>query len=486
MRRILSLLIFLSLLGGGFWLFKTAWNPKSPAKPPNVLFIVIDDLNRQVGFLGDDSAVTPSLDALARSSVVFEHAYAQAPLCNPSRTSFLTGTYPHTTGIYGLSPNFWDLDEFEPLLTLPLHFRNAGYTTRSMGKVFHTASHEPSFDHILRGWFGAFGPFPTTPLNLGSDGAINRYYDWGPWQTESETPDYQLATKAARFIEDADELDKPFFLAVGFFRPHTPLFAPQEFFDLHQGVEKRSPAPGDAELPGVPAFGKKLVSYFGRQKFNNYLMEKDQGAGFLQAYRAAVSLVDKQVGRVMHALAQSGELENTIVVLLGDHGVQNGEKNLWFKRTLWEASTHVPMMISVPGESASRIQMPVGLIDIFPTLSELLGLPVPEQLQGHSLLPWMTGELSQEQPREPVLSVHGPGNFALRDSRWRYIRYAEGSEELYDHQVDEGEHTNLVMSEAPSEDSRAALERLRTLIPDTFREFAPGTEGFASGAYPGK
>ena len=296
MRRFLLLLTLLLLFGAGFLLIKPAWDVVGTTKPPNALLIVVDDLDRQVGFLGDRSAVTPSMDALAEVSVVFEYAYTQAPLCNPSRTSFLTGTYPHNTGIYGLAPNFWDVDEIAPLLALPGHFRNAGYQAGSMGKIFHTSTHELSFDHVQRGWFGAFGPFPPKPLNLDPERSFNRYYDWGPWQREEETPHYKLATVATRFIEDAGEMDMPFFLAVGFFRPHAPLFAPQEFFDLHPLSGVQAMESEDDQLPGVPAYDKKLVSYFGQQDFNAYLMEEDRARGFLQAYRASVRLIDKQVG----------------------------------------------------------------------------------------------------------------------------------------------------------------------------------------------
>jgi choline-sulfatase len=459
--------------------------PVQASKPLNVLFIIVDDLSRQVGFLGDESASTPSMDTLAQSSIVFENAFAQAPLCNPSRVSFLTGVYPHYTGIYGLKPNFWELEEYADLLTLPQHFRKNGYHTGSVGKVLHHERHSPSFD-LVEGWFGAFGPFPPEPLNLEPNSQFSKYFDWGPLLDETETADYQVASAAMEYIRSAPYGDSPFFLAVGFFRPHVPLYAPQEYFDLHPISSVQVPVTERSTIEEIGDFAKQLISYNSGQKFNTYLQDQDRARGFLQAYRASVSLTDSQVGRVLGELEESGHADETIVVMIGDHGVQNGAKNLWFKRTLWEQTAGVPMLISIPGVVPRRIDMPVGLVDLFPTLSEIAGLPAPDQLQGISLVPWIEApDGVYGRVREPVLTVHGPGNVSIRDGRWRYIRYADGSEELYDHWQDTIESVNLVADDQDPE-IQNALESLRYSIPEVFSDFAPGTEGMSSAAYPGR
>ncbi len=420
-------------------------------KPLNILFILIDDLNADVGFLGSSRAVTPNLDDLAGRSLVFERAYAQAPLCNPSRTSLMTGTYPHFTGIYGLKPNFWEVPELAGLNTLPGYFRQAGYYTGAVGKVFHTAAHADSFDVDRKGWFGAFGPFPPEPLRPDTGEKFHPYYDWGPWLEEEETADYKLATAAIDMLREAQEQDSPFFLTVGFFRPHNPRYAPQEFFDMHPLEEVAAPPREVDATITIPEFGRKLVSYDSRQRFNRYLRSTGGDREYIQAYRASISLVDRQVGRLLDLLEDTGLIENTLVVLASDHGVQNGEKNLWLKRTLWEASNRVPLLISSPYTATGSVMMPVGLIDIFPTLVELARLENLPQLQGESLAPWLdiSNRLERED-RAPVLSEHGPGNFSLRSRNWRYIRYQDGSEELYNHQEDSGETNNLVLS-APSD-----------------------------------
>ncbi len=480
MWRLLAEVVFASLLLGML-------APVAHATParPNILLILIDDLNDDVGFLGSESAVTPHLDALASQGVVFDRAYAQAPLCNPSRVSLLTGTYPSSTGTYGLKPDFWEVPALAQLQTLPEYFRRAGYRTGMVGKVFHQQFHEPSFDDVIRGWFGAFGPFPPTSLEPGLGERFNPYFDWGPWQKEQDTPDYKVGDAASRMLLEATG-QAPFFLSVGFFRPHNPRFAPQPFFDLHP-LEGISVPPPETDLEQqVPAFGQTLVSYRRRQKFNAFMRGGDRGQRSLQAYRAAVSLVDQQIGRLLDTLEASGAAGQTIVVVASDHGVQNGEKNLWFKRTLWEGSTRVPLVIALPGAAPRRVQSPVGLIDLFPTLTELAGIKGPGQLEGVSLAPWLLSDQWKSLDDRPaVLTVHGPGNFALRSRHFRYIRYADGTEELYDHRQDTQELKNLVALASTDARLSRQLELFRQQLPEAV-DFVPGTTGMSSRAYPGR
>ncbi|QHI68834.1 sulfatase [Tichowtungia aerotolerans] len=446
---------------------------------PNVLFIAVDDLNTEVGFLGDAHAKTPNMDRLAEQSVVFRRAYCQSPICGPSRNSLLTGRYPHHTGLYSLDPMFRDVEALEDVVSLPQHFRKNGYWSATVGKIYHSKPDPESFD-TNHGWMGAFGPFPEKTIHLDSELPVHPYYDWGAFLEDEETADYKVAQSACGFIEKAAKTDQPFFISVGFFRPHCPMYAPQKWFDLHP-LEDIVPLPDQsADLKDIPAYGKKLIRYFGRQDYNRFLRENNRAASFLQAYRACVSFTDHCIGQVLDALEKSGQADNTIVVLFGDHGVQNGKKNLWYKRTLWEASTQVPLLIKPAGNSVLQtVQTPVGLIDIYPTLCELAGLEQPAGLEGTSLAGLMRGE---KQVRAPVLSVFGPDNFALRSDRWRYIRYADGAEELYDHRNDPDERTNLALNP----ENASVLDEFRPQVPKHSEPFAPGSSGLGSGAFPGK
>lgn len=452
----------------------------TPARP-NVLFIVIDDLNTDVGFLGDTHAGTPCMDKLAGKSVVFENAHCQAPICGPSRNSFLTGKYPHHTGLYGLEPMFREVDDLKGITTLPQYFRENGYTSTGIGKIFHTKPDGKSFDKTF-GWFGAFGPFPPQPIHPDKDLHVHTYYDWGPYLEDPETADYKVAETAVQCLKEAASSEKPFFLSVGFFRPHCPLYAPQHWFDIHP-LDSIAPAKdGTEDMADISPYAMKLVSYGAIRKFSQWLLQDNRSAGFLQAHRACVSLTDHCVGMVWDALVQAGLEKNTIVVLLSDQGVQNGKKNLWFKRTLWEATTRVPLLIRTPQQDREqKIRTPVGLIDLYPTLCELAGLPVPAGLDGLSLLPLMQGRADATN-RPPALTTYGPGNSSLRDDRWRYIHYADGSEELYDHSTDPEERNNL----ASSPESASVIKRLKPFLPNEYKDFAPGTAGLGSGAFPDK
>jgi arylsulfatase A-like enzyme len=447
------------------------------ADRPNVLFMMVDDLNTDVGFLGDMDAKTPHLDRLAEQGTVFKNAHCAAPICGPSRNSLLTGIYPHKTGLYGLDPLFREVDDLKNLVALPQLFRENGYSAPCVGKIYHTKPDPESFDKFY-GWFGAFGPFPENPIHLDPDLPVHPYYDWGPFLTEPETADAQVAQTAVRLIKKAAETEQPFFLSVGFFRPHCPLYAPQEWFDKHP-LDTIEPATDQSDdLADIPAYAKKLVNYQERQTYSKWLRD-GHSASFLQAYRACVSFSDHCAGKVLAALEETGLADNTIVVLCGDHGVHNGRKNLWYKRTLWNASTQVALVIKAPGRRPRRIQTAVGLIDIYPTLCELAGLEPPQPLDGRSLVNLMDGE---KETRPPALTSHGPGNFSLQDERWHYIRYADGSEELYDRSADPQERTNLA-GEPESED---IIARFAPFVPETSEPFAPGSAGLASPAFPGK
>jgi arylsulfatase A-like enzyme len=447
---------------------------------PNVLFIVVDDLNTEVGFLGDPHAITPNMDRLAAQSTVFENAHCQAPICGPSRNSFLTGKYPHHTGLYGLDPLFRDVPALATLTSLPQHFRGNGYESFCVGKIYHQKADPESFDKNF-GWFGAFGPFPEKTINLDPDLPVHPYYDWGPFLEEPETADFNVAQTTARLIRESASAKKPFFIATGFFRPHCPLYAPQKWFDLHPIDQISSVTNQSDDVEDIPPYGRRLVSYYSRQNYSEWLLEGERSASFLQAYRACVSFTDHCLGIVLDALKESGLEDNTIVVFLGDQGVQNGQKNLWYKRTLWSKTTRVPLLIKMQGEKERRIKAPVGLIDIFPTLCDLSGLAQPEGLDGLSLAGLIDGKAGAEN-RPPVITSHGPGNFSLCDERWCYIRYADGSQELYDHLNDPEERKNL----AANPEYKSVIEKFTPFVPEASVPFVPGCSGLASDAFPGK
>ena len=446
---------------------------------PNVLFIVIDDLNAQVGFLGDSSAKTPNMDGLAGEATVFTRAYCQEPICNPSRTSFLTGRYPHSTGIYGLSPYFWEVPELENVKSLPQYFRENGYFSVGVGKIFHGPVHEESFDRY-DGWFDGYGPQPDNPIHLDPDLPVHPFYDWGAFLELGETTDFRIAEAACQTIRERVGGEKPFFLSVGIIRPHAPLYAPQEFFDQHPLGEISSVENQSQDVEDISPYALKLVNYSKRQLYSDWLREKGYTDDFLQAYEASVSLADHCVGMVLKTLEESGFADNTIVIITGDHGIQNGAKNIWYKRTLWEKSIRVPLLIKIPGKRMQIVDTPVGLIDIYPTLCDLADLEPQEDLEGVSLEDILNHKALN---RPPVLSVHGPGNYSLRHEHWHYIRYADGSEELYDLRSDPEEHDNLAFRDI-TKSNLQVIEKLRSSLPAKSAPFVPGTSGFWSDAFP--
>jgi len=448
---------------------------------PNILFIVVDDLNDEVGFLGDTHAITPNMDRLAAQSAVFENTHCQAPICGPSRNSFLTGKHPHNTGLYGLDPMFRDVPELSDRIALPQNFRQQGYTSIGVGKVFHSKPDPLSFDNKNPGWFGGYGPFPDKPIRRDPDQGFHQFFDWGPYLEDVETADHKIAEYAIRQIEEAARKQTPYFLAVGFFRPHTPLYAPKKWFDLHP-LEAIAPVPDQSnDLTDLPAYALKLVNLDREQKWHQWLHTMNYTAEFLQAYRACVSYTDHNIGKLLDALDKTGLDKNTIVVMAGDQGMQNGSKNLWWKRTLWEQTTRVPLLIKVPGQPHRRIKSPVGLVDLYPTLCKLAGLSAPADLDGLSLVDLMKGSPGAEN-RPPAVISHGPGNFAVRDLRWNYIHYTDGSEELYDHDTDPAERHNL----AANAESAVVIARLKRFVPEKWADFAPGTKGFDCSQFPGK
>lgn len=423
----------------------SAHGAEQPARP-NVLFIAIDDQNDWIGtYGGHPLAHTPHLDALARRGTVFLNAHCQAPLCNPSRTSLMLGLRSTTTGIYGLAPWFRHLPEWQDRVTLPQHFKAQGYRTLTSGKIYHGGIGGP--DQQLRefdlwGPAGGIGVKPDGKLIPPTPGGNHPLMDWGVFPHRDEDKgDYQVASWTIQQIKAAPK-DQPFFLAAGFFLPHVPCYATQRWFDLYPDDDSVLPPVHPQDRQDTPRFSWYLHWDLPEPRLQ-WLQENHQWRNLVRSYLACTSFVDAQIGRILEAVEAAGLAEKTIVVIWGDHGWHLGEKAISGKNTLWERSTRVPLIFAGPGITpGGRSTQPAELLDIYPTLLELCSLPPRDDLEGISLMPQLLDAATPR--RRPAITSHNQGNHAIRSERWRYIRYADGSEELYDMQQDPHEWNNLV------------------------------------------
>jgi arylsulfatase A-like enzyme len=419
------------------------------AERPNILMIAIDDQNDWIGSLGGHPQVkTPHLDALAARGTNFTNAHCQAPLCNPSRASLLTGLRPSTTGIHGLSPGVREVEALKNHVTLPQTLKQAGYFSFTCGKIYHDGSLKPQemaaeFDEWGKSAGKAKPPQPIAKLNLaGRHPAM----DWGVFpEHDEDTPDWKIADAAIAKMQTVGK-EKPWFIAAGFRLPHVPCYAPQKWFDLYPEATLQMPPVKDDDRADLPKFADYLHWKLPEPRLKS-LQELNEWKPLVRAYLASVSYMDSQVGRLMQALEASGALENTIVVVWGDHGWHLGEKAITGKNTLWERSTKVPLIWAGPGITAkAKCSQPAELLDVFPTLLELLKLPKRDDLEGHSLVPQLKNAASARE--WPAITTHNQGNHSIRSQDWRYIRYADGSEELYDEKADPNEWNNLATDPA--------------------------------------
>ncbi len=408
---------------------------------PNVLFISFDDLNHYVGFLDRaPNAITPHFNRLAERCTVFERAYCQAPICNPSRASLMSGLRPSTTGVYNNRQPLRFSETGKNCVTLPQYFRQNGYLTTGSGKVYHGKFPDPmSWDSYVPSLFNqshsGAGP-DHHPVN-GMAGMGN--LDWGPMDVADEDmQDYKAVSYCVEQL--GTRHDKPFFLTCGFKLPHLMWHAPRKYIEAYELNDLHLPETLANDLDDVPEIAQRWAN----QKPHARIVEAGQWKEAIRCYLACISFVDTQIGRLIDALDASAYAEDTAIVLWADHGWHLGEKSHWKKSTLWEEATRVPVLISAPGYSPGTCSKPVGLIDIYPTLIALCGLPAREELEGRSLVPLM--ENPDRNWPFPAITTHGRGNHAIRSDRWRYIRYADGSEELYDHRHDEMEWENMAHS----------------------------------------
>lgn len=415
----------------------------APARRPNVLLLFTDDMRAELGCYGTAGIKTPHIDALARRSVRFDRAYVQFPLCNPSRASLLTGRYPTATGVLGntefLGSRHPDWD------TLPMYFRKQGYTTLRTGKIFHGGYDDTA------AWHEGGEPRPLGNADRkGSTQDPKRSDSIVILEGDGETHgDYKSATRAIEYLRQHGKGDKPFFVACGFSKPHSPPTAPRKMFDLYD--VDQIPLPADfAARPTVPAgFPERSVPSRNGDLFIGRDASAKEAREFKRAYWASISFVDAQVGRVVAALDALGLRENTIVVFWGDHGYHLGEKGKWSKHnSLWEVGLRVPYMISAPGVSANgqTCARVVECLSMYPTLVDLCGLPPVAGHQTVSVAPLLRNPAAPWN--RPAISVCFQQKIlgrSVRTDRWHYADWDEGraGAMLIDSHNDPGEHTNL-------------------------------------------
>jgi len=438
---------------------------EKPATPLNVIFISIDDMNDWIEPLGGhQDAITPNMQELANRGITFTNAHTPAPACNPSRVALSTGLAPITTGVYANAhyPLRRVLPEAD---TIYQHFMREGYHVAGFGKLIHRD------DNRTETWseYDRSGgrPRPSPLPHHGSKALVNdiyRFFDWGPSDApESEWGEYKATSKAIDVMNR--DLDKPFFIAVGYRLPHLAWFAPRKYFKLYKANTLTLPEVPEDDLSDVPAETFDIEP----ENLRAHELVKEIEGGWqsaVHAYLATISFVDAQLGRLLEGLEQSRHRDNTVVVLWSDHGFHIGEKRRWRKFTLWEESTRVPLIMAGPEmiNPGSRSDTPVSLLDMYPTLIELTGISQKSNLDGLSLVPLLEAP-DAPLPREYVLSTTENGrDHSLRGKRWRYSSYHNGGEELYDHAVDSNEFNNLAADPKYADIKAAMAAELRTRL----------------------
>ncbi len=444
---------------------------------PNVLFISVDDLACTLGCYGDLIAKTPHIDRLAASGICFSRAYNQLPLCNPTRASVMTGLRPDTIKVYDLDRHF--RDEVPNVVTLSQAFKNQGYFAGRVGKIYHynvPASigtdgfdDPPSWDQTVNP-IGRDKKEEALITNLEPHRKISAALCWlAADGTDQEQTDGMIATEAIKLMKE--KKDEPFFLGVGFFRPHTPYIAPKKYFDMYPEDTLRLPyAPTDDrdDIPTAAFAHNCPVPHYNLKNEADLLKAT-------QAYYACVSFIDAQVGRLLNALDELNLADNTIVVFWSDHGYHLGEHNgIWQKRTLFEQSARAPLIIRAPGQKGNGTASPriVEFVDIYPTLTSLAKVESPAGLEGRDLSPLLKDPIAKWnglavtqvlRPADERLKNQVMG-CSVRTNRWRFTEWAEGKagEELYDHHNDPMEFNNLAIN--PDAQAIQVIKRLRPIL----------------------
>lgn len=449
---------------------------------PNILFISVDDLNDWIGCLGGHpQAQTPNLDRLAASGVLFTNAHCAAPACNPSRTAIMTGISPHKSGLYD---NRQQMRELLPDAELiPRYLSRHGYWSAGSGKILHYFIDAESWDEYFPRK-ETEDPFPRTlypkerPVSLPRGGPWQYVEtDWGALDATDE--EFGGDWLVSKWIGEqlARNHEQPFFLACGIYRPHEPWFVPRKYFEPFPLDSIQLPPGYKADdLDDLPPAGQKR----GPNRYFPHIRKHDQWKQGIQGYLASIAFADAMVGRVLDALNNGPNRDNTIVVLWSDHGWHLGEKEHWQKFTAWRVCTRVPLIIRVPQGSpglvsgttaGSTCDQPVNLLSLFPTLTQLAGLPVPEFCDGPSLIP-LLADLAAAWPHVSLTYLNRPDNYGVSGQRWRYIHYADGGEELYDTVSDRYEWNNL----AAQPQYKQQLVDLRALAPTDFVEYVAASD----------
>ena len=435
----------------------------------NVLFIAIDDLNNYVSILEDYPGIkTPNLDQFSKRSIVFQHAYCSSPVCNPSRISLLTGKSPVNTGLYELRHSYRNSEVAKNATLLPELFKENGYTTMWSGKIFHTGGKpeqtRPDKERMesmwddQRGHDGGYGPM-TTANNVTDTIIRPIWWDYQEWTgPDDDFPDVRNTELTIQRLQQ--DYDKPFFMALGYYRPHDPWTVPKRFFDLYPLDSVQLPNVFENDLDDLPEIGKEWAHHPLRL---TDLKDIKQWKPSVRAYLAAISFMDYNLGRVLTALKNSPYHKNTIVVLWSDNGFHLGEKHHFAKQALWEQCAHVLLMMHIPGmtENGGFRDQPVSLLDIYPTLVEACNLFQPSQkLDGASLLPIIKDKDFYRE--RPAITYYKYGSVSIRTNNWRYIRYFDGSVELYNEIDDPYEYYNL----ADKPDYQDVITKLEKWFPE--------------------
>lgn len=457
----------------------------------NVLFIAVDDLRPTLGCYGDKTAVTPNIDRLAKHGMVFNRAYCQQAVCNPSRASLLTGRRPDTIQVWDLRAHFRDARP--DVVTLPQYFKNNGYHTRSIGKVLHgsgpPAKDPPSWSQkALHDTTRDASTRYALPKNLAGKG-LKRDSNEAADVPDNTYIDGIVCDAAVIALRESKGRPQPFFLAVGFRKPHLPFCAPKKYWDLYKRED--IPPPVSVSHPeGAPELAvrswKELEGY--RDIPEDGLLSKEKVAELRHGYYACVSYVDALVGRLLDELERLELREKTVILLWGDHGFHLGEQGLWTKANNYELATRAPLILSVPGQPNAGVACDalVEFVDMYPTLVEACGMELPDGLEGISMMPlienparpWKRAVFSQ-YPRDRKRNRHnGRGDimgYALRTDRYRYVEWRDGktgtvvARELYDHRKDPGEMKNL----AAGPESPAVVEELSGMLEAGWRAALP-------------
>ena len=478
---------------------------RAQATPPNVLFIAVDDLNDWIGCLGGHPQThTPNMDRLAARGMLFANAHCAAPACNPSRAALFSGRWPQSTGVWSNSSPKIGGKKAGPVL-LPSAFQAAGYATVGTGKLLHGGG-GASESMLQRSYFPEqrWSPFAKdevkyTPDELPSKGTsdprhviqaawgeqivlpLNRMpsdrnphgndgesFDWGPFDIPDDLMgDTQITNWSIEQLEGG--FDKPFFLAVGYYRPHIPLWAPRKYFERWKDKKIQLPPTLENDLDDLSDVGRRWAIEAVTAGSHATTLRHGRWEEAVRGYLACITFVDHQIGRLLDVLDASPYADNTLIVMWSDHGWHLGEKQHWGKWTGWERSTRVPLIIVPPKSRAARFdtpgtvcRQPVSLIDLYPTLTQLCGVDAPPDLAGTALTPLLKN--AKSDTGRIVLTTFDRGNLSMRTATWRYVRYDDGSEELYNLEDDPHEWDNVVARSEYAEPLRRLRREARRVL----------------------